>query len=54
MFVRTPARLSVTIENVAVVAALVAALVSAIIVGVFYALISARASSSGKAAPAHA
>jgi hypothetical protein len=50
MFVRTPARLSVTIENVAVVAALV----SAIIVGVFYALNSARASSSGKAAPAHA
>ena len=48
MFVRLPAPLDFAIEDVAVVAALI----GAIIVGVFYALIRARASSSGRAAPA--
>jgi hypothetical protein len=44
MFVRLPAPLDFVIENVAVVAALI----GAIIVGVFYALIRARTSSSGR------
>jgi hypothetical protein len=50
MFVKLPAPLDFAIENIAVVAALIGATV----VGVFYALIRARTSSSGKAAPAHA
>jgi uncharacterized membrane-anchored protein YitT (DUF2179 family) len=50
MFVHLPAPLDFAIEDIAVVAALIGATV----VGVFYALIRARTSSSGKAAPAHA
>src|SRR5215471_4148024 len=50
MFVRLPAPLDFAIEDVAVIAALI----GAIIVGVFYALIRARASSRGGAAPARA
>ena len=47
MFVHLPAPLDFAIEDIAVVAALI----GATIVGVFYALIRARTSSSGKAAP---
>jgi uncharacterized membrane-anchored protein YitT (DUF2179 family) len=50
MFVRLPAPLDFAIEDVAVIAALI----GAIIVGVFYALIRARTSSSGRGAPARA
>ena len=50
MFVHLPAPLDFAIEDIAVVAALIGATV----VGVFYALIRARTSSSGKAAPARA
>lgn len=50
MFVHLPAPLDFAIEDIAVVAALI----GATIVGVFYALIRARTSSSGKAAPARA
>ena len=50
MFVHLPAPLDFAIEDIAVVAALI----GATIVGVFYALIRARTSSKGRAAPAHA
>jgi uncharacterized MnhB-related membrane protein len=50
MFVRLPAPLDFAIEDVAVIAALI----GAIIVGVFYALLRARTSSSGRGAPARA
>jgi uncharacterized membrane-anchored protein YitT (DUF2179 family) len=50
MFMKLPAPLDFAIEDIAVVAALI----GATIVGVFYALIRARTSSKGKAAPAHA
>jgi uncharacterized membrane-anchored protein YitT (DUF2179 family) len=50
MFVHLPAPLDFAIEDIAVIAALI----GAVIVGVFYALIRARTSSSGRAAPARA
>jgi uncharacterized membrane-anchored protein YitT (DUF2179 family) len=50
MFMRLPTPLDFAIEDIAVVAALI----GATIVGVFYSLVRARASSSGRGALAHA